>query len=72
MTAAEESCCADVARRSSADTAINHLVRMSGLSFTDSAYRQARSRLPLALFHELLRRVAERIRRTSAKAKPCF
>lgn len=44
------------------NTAINHLVRISGLSFTASAYCQARSRLPLALFHELLRRVAERIR----------
>jgi Transposase DDE domain len=42
------------------NTAINHLVRISGLSFTDSAYCQARSRLPLALFHELLRRVVER------------
>ena len=44
------------------NTAINHLVRISGLSFTDSAYCQAGSRLPLALFHELLRRVTERIK----------
>jgi Transposase DDE domain len=44
------------------NTAITHLVRISGLSFTGSAYCQARSRLPLALFQELLRRVAERIR----------
>ncbi len=44
------------------NTAINHLVRISGLPFTDSAYCQARSRLPLALFRELLRRVADRIR----------
>ena len=44
------------------NTAITHLVRISGLSFTSSAYCQARSRLPLALFQELLRRVAARIR----------
>jgi hypothetical protein len=44
------------------NTAINHLVRISGLSFTASAYCQARSRLPLALFRELLHRVADRIR----------
>ncbi len=44
------------------NTAINHLVRISGLQFTDSAYCQARSRLRLALFQELLRRVADRIR----------
>jgi Transposase DDE domain len=44
------------------NTAINHLVRISGLSFTGSAYCQARSRLPLALFRELLRRVAEKLR----------
>jgi hypothetical protein len=44
------------------NTAINHLVRISGLPFTDSAYCQGRSRLPLALFRELLRRVADRIR----------
>jgi hypothetical protein len=44
------------------NTAINHLVRISGFSFTASAYCQARSRLPLALFRELLRRVAARLR----------
>jgi hypothetical protein len=44
------------------NTAITHLVRISGRSFTASAYCQARSRLPLALFQELVRRVAERIR----------
>ena len=44
------------------NTAINHLVRISGLSFTGSAYCQARGRLPLAVFQELLRRVARRIR----------
>jgi Transposase DDE domain len=44
------------------NTAINHLVRISGLCFTGSAYCQARGRLPLALFQELLRRIADRIR----------
>jgi hypothetical protein len=44
------------------NTAITHLIRISGLDFTASAYCQARCRLPLALFRELLRRVADRIR----------
>jgi hypothetical protein len=44
------------------NTAITHLVRISGLVFTASAYCQARCRLPLALFRELLRRVAERLK----------
>jgi hypothetical protein len=44
------------------NTAINHLVRISGLPFTGSAYCQARSRLPLALFQELIRRVADKLR----------
>jgi hypothetical protein len=44
------------------NTAINHVVRISGLVFTASAYCQARSRLPLALFRELLRRVAEKLK----------
>ena len=44
------------------NTAITHLVRISGLAFTASAYCQARSRLPLALFRELLRRIAEKLK----------
>jgi hypothetical protein len=44
------------------NTAINHLIRISGLCFTASAYCQGRSRLPLAVFRELLRRVADRIK----------
>lgn len=40
------------------NTAINHLPRLSGRSFTDSAYAQARSRLPLAVFRALLADVA--------------
>jgi hypothetical protein len=43
------------------NTAINHVVRISRLTFTGSAYCQARARLPLAVFQELLRRVAARI-----------
>ena len=44
------------------NTAVNHLPRLSGLSFTDSAYCQARARLPLELFEKLLARVAGRLR----------
>jgi hypothetical protein len=36
------------------NVAINHLIRITGLSVTASAYCQARSRLPLALFQEWL------------------
>jgi len=43
---------------------INHLIRISGLTATASAYCQARGRLPLALFQELVRRVAQRLRPT--------
>jgi Transposase DDE domain len=44
------------------NTAINHLPRLSGLEFTDSAYCQARAKLPLALFQSLVRRVATGLR----------
>jgi hypothetical protein len=44
------------------NTAVNHLPRLAGLSFTDSAYCQARARLPLALFETLLARIADRLR----------
>jgi Transposase DDE domain len=40
------------------NTAITHLPHLSGRSFTDSAYAQARARLPLAIFRALLARVA--------------
>jgi hypothetical protein len=40
------------------NTAIHHLIRLTAPSFTDSAYCQARARLPLAVFQRLLRRVA--------------
>lgn len=40
------------------NTAINHLPRLCGKAFTDSAYCQARARLPLEVFQRLLRRIA--------------
>jgi hypothetical protein len=43
------------------NTAVNHLPRLSGLSFTDSAYCPARARLPLELFEKLLVRIADRL-----------
>src|SRR4029078_225097 len=39
------------------NTACAHLPHLSGLSFTESAYCQARSRLPLAVLRAVLRRV---------------
>ncbi len=41
------------------NTAINHLPRLTRRRFTDSAYCQARARLPLKVFRDLLRRVAD-------------
>src|SRR5262245_54120030 len=38
------------------NTACAHLPRLAGLSFTASAYRQARARLPLAALQALLQR----------------
>jgi hypothetical protein len=40
------------------NTAISHLPRLCGRSFSDSAYAQARARLPLDIFRALLARVA--------------
>jgi hypothetical protein len=40
------------------NTACRHVVHFGGWSFTESAYCQARKRLPLAVFHGLLERVA--------------
>ena len=44
------------------NTAVDHLRRCSGLAFTDSAYCQARARLPLELSETLVRRIADRLR----------
>lgn len=44
------------------NTACAHLPRLTGRSFTPSAYCQARSRLPLAVLQALLARVADALR----------
>ena len=41
------------------NTACAHLPHLSGMAFTDSAYCEARSRLPLAVLQALLRRLVE-------------
>src|SRR3954466_8130567 len=46
------------------NTACQHVVHFGGWSFSDSAYCQARKRLPLAVFHALLGKIAA-TRRTS-------
>jgi len=44
------------------NTAVAHLRRLSGLDFTDSAYCQARARLPLELLQRLQRAVTDGLR----------
>jgi len=44
------------------NTAVAHLRRLSGLDFTDSAYCQARARLPLELLQRLQRAVTDDLR----------
>lgn len=44
------------------NTAVAHLRRLSGLDFTDSAYCQARGRLPLELLQRLQRAVTDGLR----------
>src|SRR5260370_21477678 len=44
------------------NTAVAHLRRLSGLDFTDSAYRQARARLPLPLLQRLQQAVTDGLR----------
>jgi hypothetical protein len=44
------------------NTAGAHLPHLSGIAFTDSAYCEARSRLPLAVLQALLRRLVETCR----------
>ena len=41
------------------NTALVHVARLSGGRFTDSAYAQARARLPLAVFQKILRDLIE-------------
>ena len=47
------------------NTACAHLPHLSPLDFTDSAYCQARSRLPLAVFGQLLTRAVDAMRRAT-------
>lgn len=48
------------------NTAVSHVVQFGDWSFTDSAYCQARRRLPLAVFHALLERTAATLRDATA------
>ncbi len=50
------------------NTAINHLPRLTRRCFTDSAYCQARSRLPLGVFRDLVRRVADSLHAATGDA----
>jgi hypothetical protein len=54
------------------NTAVSHVVQFGGWSFTDSAYCQARRRLPLAVFHALLERTAATLRDATAGASDWF
>lgn len=54
------------------NTATSHVVQFGGWSFTDSAYCQARKRLPLAVFNALLERVAATFRDATASASEWF
>ncbi len=54
------------------NTAVAHVVQFGGWSFTDSAYCQARKRLPLAVFHALLERIATTLRDATAGASDWF
>ncbi len=47
------------------NTACSHAVHFGRWNFTDSAYRAARKRLPLAVFRRLVAQVAERVRAAS-------
>lgn len=44
------------------NTALNHVSLLAHRAFTDAAYSQARSRLPLAVFHAVLRRLTETLK----------
>src|SRR3954454_2413097 len=54
------------------NTACGHVVHFGGWSFTDSAYCQARKRLPLAVFHRLLEDTAATLRDATAAAADWF
>lgn len=44
------------------NTACQHVVHFGGWTFSDSAYRQARKRLPLAVYNWLVERTASAVR----------
>jgi hypothetical protein len=48
------------------NTACRHVVHFGGWSFSDSAYCQARKRLPLAVFHALLEAIAAAFRSSTS------
>jgi hypothetical protein len=50
------------------NTACQHVVQFGCWTFTDSAYCQARKRLPLRVYHRLLEWIAAATRRTTAAA----
>ena len=49
------------------NTACQHVVHFGCWTFTDSAYCQARKRLPLRVYHHLLGQTAAAVRRASAE-----
>lgn len=51
------------------NTSCPHVVRLGGREFTDTAYCQARSRLPLAVFLELVEQVAAAVRGASEDSR---
>ena len=50
------------------NTACSHVVHFGRWTFTDSAYCQARKRLPLRVYHRLLKQTAAAARRATALA----
>jgi hypothetical protein len=54
------------------NTACSHIVQFGCWTFSDSAYCQARKRLPLRVFHRLLEWLTEAGRRTTASAHRWF
>src|SRR6516164_10237322 len=50
------------------NTACSHVVHFGRWNFTDSAYCQARKRLPLRVYHRLLKQTAAAARRATALA----
>jgi hypothetical protein len=51
------------------NTACQHIVRIAGRAFTDTAYCEARKRIPLAVFHKLVEKVAAAARGASEDSR---